>query len=154
MQNQKEFIQSLFNKKERKNLWILPAITNGDIDLEQTRVTTWLHPSGHIGYVVYNDGKNIWAFMMDRLISKQPSDKAGICDWCKSANHINRLAMFSLKTAENKTSGFYLCSDLDCLSSIKNPNQNSIQETLTREEKQSRYFNNLEAFISKYIKKD
>jgi hypothetical protein len=148
MTNQKEFIQSLFSKKEQKRLWILPAITNGEIVLADHRVITWIHPSGHIGYVFYN-GK---AFMMDRLVAKKSSDKAGICDWCKSANHMNKLAIFSLKTTENKTNGFYLCSDLDCLGTIKSPNQNSIFETLTPGEKQARYFNNLEKFVSNYLR--
>jgi len=152
MKNQKEFVQSLFSKKEQKNLWILPSITNGEVILENEKIVSWLHPSGHIGYMVYNDGNNIRAFMMDRMnSSKQASDKAGICDWCKSVNSINKLAMFSFKTTENKTVGFYLCSDLDCLSSINNPGPHSIRETLTREEKRIRYFHNFETFVSKYF---
>jgi hypothetical protein len=147
MKNQKEFVESLFSKKERKKLWILPAITNKEIDLEQEKVVTWLHPSGHMGYVIYNDGKNISAFMMDRLTEKSESGKASMCSWCLSVKPAAQISLFSRKTSENTSNSIMLCSDLDCLHSISNPGMHAVRETLSSDEKKERYFKNLHDYV-------
>jgi len=152
MNNQKEFVESLFSKKERKKLWVLPAITNGEIDLEKERVVTWIHPSGHIGYVVYNDGGNFTAFMMDRLSDKSKSKKVVMCAWCLSIKPSANMTMFSRPTSDNSCFSVGLCAELNCLSSIRNINPDTMPETLTREQKEQRYFHNLESYISTYVR--
>jgi hypothetical protein len=147
MENQKKFVESLFSKKEQKKLWVLPAITKGEIDLDKERVVTWIHPSGHIGYVVYNDGAGFHGFMMDRLNEKAVSSKIGMCSWCLSVNSMSKLTMFTRKISDNTSLSVRLCTDLNCLESIKNINPNTMRETLTREEKELRYFKHLEEYI-------
>jgi len=147
MENQKEFIESLFSKKDRKKLWILPAITNKKIDLEQERIVTWIHPSGHIGYVIYNDGGTFIAFMLERLTSISVSTKVCMCSWCMSVKSAQQMTLFSKRLSENTSSGIILCSDLNCLNSINNPGANTMRETLTPEDKRQRYYNNVENYI-------
>ena len=146
MTNQKDFLYSLFTKKEQGKLWILPAITNGDIDVHAERITTWLHPSGHLGYVIYNDGGNFTGIIFDRTQNKS-LNKSDICEWCRCVNSASRISLFTRKTSDNRAHGIRLCSDLDCMNSIKNPNPNSIPESLTRDEKIVRYFDNLNKYF-------
>ena len=147
MENQKKFVESLFSKKERKKLWVLPAITDKEIDLEQEKAVTWLHPSGHIGYIIYNDGENIFAFMMDRLIAKSESGKACMCSWCLSVKSAAEISLFSRKTSENTSSSIMLCSDLNCLHSVANPGMHSVRETLSVDEKRERYYKNIHNYV-------
>ena len=147
MKNQKEFVYSLFSKKEQKKLWVLPAITTGEIDLDNERVVTWLHPSKHIGYVIYHSGNDFYGFIMDRLNDKVTSKRVATCDWCLSVNNMSKLTMFSRKVSDNTSLSIHLCTDLNCLESIKNINPNTMRETLTREQKEQRYFMNLENYI-------
>ncbi|MCL1785950.1 MAG: FBP domain-containing protein [Alphaproteobacteria bacterium] len=151
MENQKEFIESLFSKKDRKKLWVLPAVTNKEIDLERERIVTWLHPSGHIGYVVYNDGEKISAFMMERLAEKSASNKACMCSWCLSVKSARNMTIFSRKLSETTSNGVMLCSDLNCLNSINNPGANAMRESLNAEEKRQRYYKNVESYMAKYL---
>ena len=147
MENQKEFVESLFSKKDRKKLWVLPAITKKEIDLEQEKIVTWIHPSGHIGYIIYNDGTKFSAFMMDRLTEKTQSNKVCMCAWCMSVKPVRQMKLFSKKTSENTSNSVMLCSDLNCLYSIENPGGDAMRETLTHEEKRRRYYKNVENYV-------
>jgi|GEM_PF-3477495 len=147
MENQKAFIESLFSKKDRKKLWVPPAVTNGQIDLLREKIITWIHPSGHIGYVVYNDDGEFQAVILDRLSEKSTSAKACMCSWCMSVKTVRQMTMFSRKVSDNKSCGVMLCSDLDCLYSIANPGANAMRETLSPQEKRQRYYRNVENYI-------
>ncbi len=153
MENQKEFVETLFNKKDRKKLWVPPTITNKEIDLEKEQVVAWIHPSGHIGYVFYNNGVTPIAFMMDRSNPKSKSNKVCMCAWCLSVKSLSKMAMFSRQISDNNTLSLCLCSDLNCLSSIKDINPNTMPETITREQKEQRYLENLEDYIINYVQR-
>jgi len=151
MKSQKDFIESLLSNKDRKRLWVLPAITKNEIDIQAEKVITWLHPSGHIGYVIYNNGEKISAFMLDKLTEKSSSNKACMCSWCLSIKPMWQMSLFSKKLSENKSHSVILCSDLNCLYSIGNPGMHAMRESLTIDEKTARYYKNLEDYIAAFI---
>ena len=151
MESQKEFIESLFSKKERKKLWVLPAITKKEIDLEREKIVTWIHPSGHMGYVLYNDGNKFFAFMLERLTDKSESNKVCMCAWCLSVKSLQNITTFSKRFSENSSNSVMLCSDLNCLNSISNPGAHVMRESLGLEDKRQRYYRNVESYIAAHL---
>ena len=147
MENQKEFVESLFNKKDKKKLWVLPEITKKEIDLEEEKVVSWIHPSGHLGYVIYNDNGVFTAFILERLIHKGTGNRVAMCSWCLSVRPQTALTMFSRKLNKTVTQSISLCGDLNCKNSIRNINENTMRETLTFEEKEERYADNVKKYI-------
>ena len=145
MTNHKEIILNLFTKKEQKSVWIPPVI-----DIDAVPVATWIHPSGHLGFVIHNDGENLHGIMFDRLasVSTATAGRASMCQWCKSVRNTGNVRLFTRRTSDNKSAGILLCSDLDCIASIKNPGADAFSESLTRTEKIERYYKNVKEYIN------
>ena len=140
-------MKNLFSKKDQKKLWIPARCDTGQTDGVTSEIATWIHPSGHLGFVLYN-GRGI---VFDRLKNKNAAAHADICAWCMTANSAASIALFTRKTSDDKTHGIRLCADLDCLSSIANPNPNSMPETLSRDARIARYYKNLERYCAEII---
>jgi len=118
--------------------------------LAAEKIVTWLHPSGHIGYVIYNDGNGFFGLMLERFTDKSASDKAAMCAWCMSVKLARQMALFSKKISENSSKGVTLCADLDCLHSVQNPGPHAMCETISAEEKRQRYYNNVGNYIRNF----
>jgi len=147
MNNQKQFVETLFSKKDNKRLWVSQAITNGLIDLEFEQVVTWLHPSGHIGYIIYNDDGKFYGLMMDKMMISPGNNKAYMCSLCLSVRHAGQITLFSRPRSENISNSIMICADLNCLNSIANPGAHTVHETLTIDEKRQRYYKNILKYL-------
>jgi len=149
MNNNKLKILSLFDKKERKKVWLPDEIAKGEIDISKRKVTTWIHKSGHLAYVIYNSNGDFYAFMFDRFVHSYgfPS----MCDWCHSIKPLNLMGAFRFQLDKKTSLTITICSDLNCIESIKNPNHYTMRETLTINEKIERYYRNIENYIYRYI---
>jgi hypothetical protein len=85
----------------------------------------WIHPSGHIGYMVLqspNDGE-IKGIRMNRRqrFSKKP--RMEMCSWCHHVHRANGTAMFtvSVKGSDGRQIlGNVVCKDLDCSLRVRN----------------------------------
>ncbi|MBL6692163.1 MAG: FBP domain-containing protein [Pseudomonadales bacterium] len=79
----------------------------------------WVHPAGHIGFVVLqspNDGQ-IRGVRMRRSTRNARKPRMEMCSWCHHVHKTNGTAMFtvSVKGSEGRhTLGNIVCKDLDC----------------------------------------
>ncbi len=85
----------------------------------------WVHPSGHLGYVVLespNDG-SIRGIKMRRARRRSKKNRMEMCSWCHHVHKSDGTAMFtvSVKGSEGRhTLGNVICKDLDCSLRIRN----------------------------------
>lgn len=102
---------------------IIPDLSN--IHWENHDYFGWIHPSGHLGFVVLEspiDG-HLAGVRLNR--SKRPARKPRMemCSWCHHVHKTSGTAMFtvSVKGSEGRhTLGNVVCKDLDCSLRIRN----------------------------------
>jgi hypothetical protein len=145
----KEDIPKLFEKKFRKKFWAPEKISNGSISIENREVTTWIHKSGHLGYMIYNDNGTFYTGVFERadIVGKN----AHMCPLCCSVNAGRKMASFRRSLSKTSSVAVTLCKDLDCEESIANVNPNTIRETLTKEDKIERYKHHVREFSLKNL---
>ncbi len=136
-----------FPKKER-SLVKMPDLT--DIDWCTRDFLGWLHPSGHLGYIVYElDGVLVGLVLeKTRALSQRPKSCA-LCLTMHGGRYVN---LFTAKTARNKerSVGQYICHDLLCslyIRGLKAPTASQMAEHMNSHAKSRRLITNLEAFI-------
>ncbi len=127
-------------KGEREDDVPLPDLTN--IPWDDLDYLGWVHPSGHLGYVVIvsPDDGGIKGTILRR--GRFDGSKPGLemCSLCHHVHRPNGTAMFTIthKNAERRHSiGNIVCKDLDCSLRIRNLVQPAsyLNETLYPEAK-------------------
>ncbi len=136
-----------FQKKER-SLVKMPDLTG--IDWDKMDFLGWLHPSSHVGYVVYELDGAVVGLVLEK--TKALSQRPKSCAICLTMHGGRFVNLFTVKNAKNKDRviGQYFCHDLKCSLYIrgeKAPTATQIMEHMTIDEKAKRLVSNLEAFI-------
>lgn len=142
-------IIAAFPPKWQKKLK-LPKLEN--IPWDNLDFFGWLHPSGHLGYVVYDDGRRLRGLMLERTKPQSKARRAKMCSWCKAVHPRVELFTTSILTQKDKVVGDYFCSDLQCSLRIRghfgvDPNQ--MRETIDLDARILRLAINLETFFER-----
>jgi hypothetical protein len=143
----KEEILQVFSEKERRKLK-LPDLEK--IDWENLDFLGWIHPSGHLGYVVYEFPSGLRGIVLE-CSTNVFGQGIRMCSWCYTLNIASRVRLFTYRVPNtNRTIGDYLCADLECslyLRNLKKP-LTQMQETLTMNDKIKRCKKNIEKFFA------
>ena len=149
-----ELITNAFTRKDQKKLWVPQHILD-DKELEIRPVITWMHSQLPIGYVIYNDGDVMTGITLSLFKSKEKQrPTAHMCDFCLQSYSSSQVSMFSYQKTPDLSIGFYACSDLACEHRIMDPDFTklySTRETLSKPEKVSRYYGNVQKFFQKHV---
>lgn len=143
----KDILTASFSKKDRKNLWIPEHFLSLE-NLHVHKVLSWVHRSGHLGFVVLNIDNKLSGIILERR-QMQKNAKVCMCDWCLSVYPNSQIAQFSFRKDKNTMIGHYICCDLNCEKKILSPDSNnvhSMRETLSKEERIDRYYSNVKRF--------
>jgi len=145
----KEEIVSSFPIKERKKLKILDL---QKINWELLDFLGWIHPSGHLGYIVYEFPYSLRGVVSERN-QKLIGNAVKMCSLCYTIHNHTNVRLFTYKIPNsNITIGDYFCADLQCslyIRKIKDPMVARIEENLTISQKIERCKTNLEKFFFK-----
>lgn len=141
----KEEILSLFSKKEIK----IPDLSL--IDWENLDFLGWVHPSGHLGFVVYEFSGKPRGIILERS-SHSIGSGIKMCSWCHTLHTSSGVKLFSYRIPKSKiTIGDYICADLQCslyIRGIKKTNISQMPENISLEKKIQRCRKNIEYFFS------
>ncbi len=114
-------IKSLFASENHK-----PIIPNLEpVDWAVLDYFGWIHPSGHLGYIVtpLGDEDDLRGVQLRRSTTTSRKPRFEMCSWCNHVHHTNGTAMFSVVvkgTDERRTIGNLVCRNLDCSLRIRN----------------------------------
>lgn len=142
-----DIIREAFTKKDRKKLWVAETIVNNP-ELKERDAISWLHKSGHLGYLMLNRGDDISGIILETAPMKE-AGKVCMCDFCLSVYNTSKMSRFTYRKSKTESVSHYLCSGLDCVDRITNPDSNeihSMRETLSKEERIERYYERVEEF--------
>jgi len=146
----KEEILSSFSKKQRRKVKI-PDLKN--IQWEDIDFLGWIHPSGHLGYIVYNFKSSLVGLVLSRTKPSNPSKRAIMCHLCKTVHSTSfGVLLFTVQSYCNpkNESGNYICADLQCslyVRGIKFASANQMPETISKDDKIIRLIEGVEEFI-------
>ena len=96
-----------------------------EIDWQVHDYLGWVHPAGHLGFVVLespNDGR-LRGIKMRRSRRAPKKPRMEMCSWCHHVHKSNGTAMFtvSVRGSEGRhTLGNVVCKNLDCSLRIRN----------------------------------
>jgi len=144
----KEEILLTFTPRVRKKI-ILPSLE--EIVWDQLDFLGWVHPSGHLGYVVYNSPSlGIKSLFLHRAIPKWGRG-VRMCSWCNTMRPFREVALFSTTRLYNieRSIGDYICADFGCSLYVRGKPLNIAQmgETISVKEKIQRLHRNIEKFF-------
>ena len=114
-------IRSLFDNEPSK-----PIIPNLEyVDWGVLDYFGWIHPSGHLGYLVTPLGneEELRGIKLRRALSSNRIKRYEMCSWCNHVHKSAGTAMFSIVVRgsdERRTIGTQLCKNLDCSLRIRN----------------------------------
>lgn len=143
----REEIISSFRKKDVKNLK-LPDLNI--VEWENIDYLGWLHPSGHLGFMVYELDSILIGLVLDKTT---PGTKnAKMCSLCLTIHSGNGVSMFSTQvhSKPNTKHGIYVCSNLHCSLYVRNKKDlpvNQMRETISIDDKICRLNSNLDNFF-------
>jgi hypothetical protein len=144
----KEEIILSFPSKERKKVK-LPDLEK--INWENLDFLGWIHPSGHLGYIVYEFQNGVLRGMVLERTPITLGRGARMCSLCYTLNTASQIRLFTYRIpGKNITIGDYFCADLQCslyIRKIKEPFLAQMQENLTIHQKIERCKKNLEKFF-------
>jgi len=125
------------------------------IDWEKIDFLGWLHPSGHLGYIVYELDGVVKGLVLEKTesVNRKPKSCA-ICLTIHSGAYVN---LFSVKTVKNRdrSIGQYICYDLKCSLYVRGEKAltaSQMMETITKDEKINRLVKRLENFVREVYK--
>lgn len=143
-----ETIKEAFSKKDKKKLWVAEALFAMS-DLDEREVFSWIHKSGHLGYMVLKGiEQGLSGIILERAPMKD-SRKVCMCDFCLSVYNVSKMSRFIYRRSKTEMVSHYLCSGLDCVERMSSADSNeihSMRETLSREERLLRYYDNVKNF--------
>ena len=120
----------------------------------------WIHPAGHLGYVVMPIQGQLQGMTLRRHVSHGTKPRVHMCSWC---NHVYRgkgTAMFSAEVSGSdgrRSVGNYICRNLDCSLRIRNLTSDPptyMPETLDVWRKVQRLENSVLQFMARTNKLD
>ena len=108
---------------EDKHDFVAPDLA--EIDWEKLDYLGWIHPSGHMGYVVLQSPNTgaVCGIRMSRSQNKSRRTRMEMCSWCHNVHKTNGTAMFTVmvKGSEGRHSmGNAICKNLDCSLRVRN----------------------------------
>lgn len=111
----------------------------------------WSHPSGHLGYVIYNDGLSTRGIILEKT-KMTGVQKPRMCSWCLTVHRGCGVNLFSGQTEYNKNThiGEYVCSNLNCslyIRGILKADACQMRESLGTDEKAKRLQANVRSFF-------
>lgn len=143
----KEEIILSFSKKDVKKLK-LPDFNT--IEWKNIDYLGWVHPSGHLGFMVYELDSTLIGLVLDKTT---PGTKnAKMCSLCLTIHNGRGVSIFStqVKSKPNTKHGIYVCSDLQCSLYVRNKKNfpaNQMRETISMDDKILRLNSNLDNFF-------
>lgn len=146
----KEEILSSFPQKLRKKVK-LSHLELDKINWENLDFLGWIHPSGHLGYLVYPFPQGPRGLVLERT---QLIRTKGVrmCSFCYILHPASGVRLFTYRIPNKRiTVGNYFCADLQCslyIRKIKNNNIAQLNESLTIEQKIERLRKNIEKFFA------
>jgi hypothetical protein len=117
----REEIQRLFTEERH-----LPYIPNLEaVDWGVLDYFGWIHPSGHLGYIVtpLASPDDLRGITLRRSATRRQQPRFEMCSWCNHVHQANGTAMFSVVVKgsdERRTIGSLICRNLDCSLRIRN----------------------------------
>ena len=113
-------IVSAFDGREDLHV---PTVSN--IEWEQLDYFGWVHPSGHLGYVVLQSpiSGELRGIRLNRSQRGSKKPRMEMCSWCHHVHKTNGTAMFTDSvrgSAGRHTLGNVICKNLDCSLRIRN----------------------------------
>ena len=109
--------------EDKRDIFIPPDLTA--VDWQKLDYLGWIHPSGHLGYVVLqspNTG-SLCGVRMNRSQREPKRRRMEMCCWCHHVHKTNGTAMFTVmvKGSEGRhTLGNVICKNLDCSLRVRN----------------------------------
>lgn len=145
----KEEIIKSFNEKEKKSLKI-PDLRN--IDWNLLDYLGWIHPSGHLGYIVYENNQELKGVILKKTTGE--GKRVVMCSLCLTIQSNKGISIFSatVKSKKNMSIGIFICSNLDCSLYVRNKkgiSPHQMRETISTEKKIKRLTTNLEDFLNR-----
>jgi hypothetical protein len=144
-------ISDLF-AEEREALYI-PRLDH--VDWAVLDYFGWIHPSGHLGYVIapLASDEDLRVMVLRRAIAPTTKPRMEMCGWCNHVHKRNGTALFSVVvkgTDERRTIGNRMCRNLDCSLRIRNLSSDPpsyMMETIHLENKVQRLQNSIYRFL-------
>ena len=115
----------------------------------------WIHPSGHLGYVIapLASDEDLRGMVLRRAIAITSKPRMEMCAWCNHVHKRNGTALFSVVvkgTDERRTIGNRMCRNLDCSLRIRNLSSDPpsyMMETIHLKDKVQRLQNSIYRFL-------
>jgi hypothetical protein len=115
----------------------------------------WIHPGGHMGYVVMPIHGELRSLRLRRTLSSSARPRTHMCSWCHHVYRGRGTAMFSTYVQgsdERRLIGNHICSQLDCSLRIRNLTSDPptyMPETIELARKVQRLENAVVAFMAR-----
>ncbi len=115
----------------------------------------WVHPSGHLGFVVYPGLDGLVGLKLNRIAPPATRRRGRMCSWCHHMHHSNGTAMYSAAVAGSdgrRIVGNVMCRQLDCSLRIRNlcsDPPSTMPETIDVQHKIARLEYSLERFLER-----
>ena len=115
----------------------------------------WLHPSGHLGYVVVASEQGLQGMQLRRSLNHSARPRTRMCSWCHHVYRSRGTALFSASVVGSdgrRFIGNHICRNLDCSLRIRNLASDPptyLPETIHIEHKIQRLKNSLLAFMAR-----
>jgi len=145
-----ELIKQVFEHEKRP-----PTIPNlARVDWDVLDYFGWIHPAGHLGYVVIPlANEEIRGLVLRRSMASVRKPRFEMCSWCNHVHRSSGTAMFSVVVRgsdDRKTIGNQMCRNLDCSLRIRNMSSDPpsyMNETIDFGGKVTRLQNSLYRFL-------
>ncbi len=131
----------------------LPDLTH--VDWAVLDYFGWLHPSGHLGYVVVASEQGLQGMQLRRSLNHSARPRTRMCSWCHHVYRSRGTALFSASVVGSdgrRFIGNHICRNLDCSLRIRNLASDPptyLPETINIEHKIQRLKNSLLAFMAR-----
>ena len=131
----------------------LPDLTH--VDWAVLDFFGWLHPSGHLGYVVVASEQGLQGMQLRRSLNHSARPRTRMCSWCHHVYRSRGTALFSASVVGSdgrRFIGNHICRNLDCSLRIRNLASDPptyLPETIHIEHKIQRLKNSLLAFMAR-----
>ncbi len=114
---------------------------------------SWLEPSGHRAYLVFEDPENQKLLGVVFRRTNTASDHGPVmCDWCHSVRGRGKVTMMTTAVSKDRQVGVYLCADLKCDEELrKPPGVNDLRESLDIGERTFALMERMSEFVKRNL---
>jgi len=145
-------IKAIFPTTARRDL-SLPNLNH--VDWGILDYFGWIHPSGHVGYVVLPIHGELRSLELRCIQSRATPRRTHMCSWCHHVYRGRGTAMFSASVAgsdQRRFIGNHMCRHLDCSLRIRNLTSDPptyMPETIELQHKIDRLVNAVTSFMAR-----